>query len=100
MSINLCIVFYFSLGYDCSAGIAHNKILAKLACGMNKPNKQTILPLDEIPKLFKTLEIRKIRGLGAKFGEIVCETFKVKFMGDLLAFSERDLQKKLDDKNG
>lgn len=40
-------------GYECSAGIAHNKILAKLACGMNKPNKQTILPLNQIEPLFK-----------------------------------------------
>lgn len=40
-------------GYECSAGIAHNKILAKLVCGLNKPNKQTILPLKHIPKLFK-----------------------------------------------
>lgn len=40
-------------GYECSAGIAHNKILAKLVCGMNKPNKQTILPLKQIPLLFK-----------------------------------------------
>lgn len=40
-------------GYDCSAGIAHNKILAKLVCGLNKPNKQTILPLKYIPQLFR-----------------------------------------------
>lgn len=87
-------------GYECSAGIAHNKILAKLACGMNKPNKQTVLPQREIPKLFQTLPIGKIRGLGAKMGELVCDTLKVKFMGDLLAFSERDLQAKFDEKNG
>lgn len=40
-------------GYECSAGIAHNKILAKLVCGLNKPNKQTILPLKHIPQLYK-----------------------------------------------
>lgn len=40
-------------GYECSAGIAHNKIMAKLVCGMNKPNKQTILPLKHIPELFR-----------------------------------------------
>lgn len=40
-------------GYECSAGIAHNKILAKLVCGINKPNKQTVLPLKHIPELFK-----------------------------------------------
>lgn len=40
-------------GYTCSAGIAHNKILAKLVCGLNKPNKQTILPLKRIPTLYR-----------------------------------------------
>lgn len=39
-------------GYECSAGIAHNKILAKLVCGMNKPNKQTILPQKHIGRLY------------------------------------------------
>lgn len=40
-------------GYECSAGIAHNRILAKLVCGINKPNKQTILPLRHIAELYK-----------------------------------------------
>lgn len=40
-------------GFECSAGIAHNKILAKLVCGMNKPNKQTILPLKHLSELYK-----------------------------------------------
>ncbi|ALC44947.1 DNApol-eta [Drosophila busckii] len=87
-------------GYECSAGIAHNKILAKLAAGMNKPNKQTILPLAEIPGLFDTLPVGKIKGLGGKFGETVCETLGVKFLGQVLKFSEAELQRKLDDKNG
>lgn len=40
-------------GFECSAGIAHNKILAKLVCGMNKPNKQTLLPIKQIPELYR-----------------------------------------------
>ena len=31
---------YEETKFRCSAGIAHNKMLAKLACGINKPNKQ------------------------------------------------------------
>jgi nucleotidyltransferase/DNA polymerase involved in DNA repair len=79
-------------GYTCSAGIAHNKILAKLCASMNKPNKQTLLPIDSIPTLFKTLEIKKIKGLGAKAGEEVCSKLDVKFMGDLLPHQETELQ--------
>ncbi|XP_037937247.1 DNA polymerase eta [Teleopsis dalmanni] len=87
-------------GYECSAGVAHNKILAKLACGINKPNKQTILPLSEIPRLFETLPLGKIKGLGGKFGEDVCERLQIRFLGELLQFSESEIQKKFDEKNG
>ncbi|XP_039489415.1 DNApol-eta [Drosophila santomea] len=87
-------------GYECSAGIAHNKILAKLAAGMNKPNKQTILPLAETASFFDSLPVGKIKGLGGKFGEVVCETLGIKFMGQVVKFTEVELQRKFDEKNG
>lgn len=40
-------------GFECSAGIAHNKTLAKLVCGLNKPNKQTLLPLKRIHEFYR-----------------------------------------------
>lgn len=87
-------------GYECSAGIAHNKILAKLACGLNKPNKQTILPLNQIPKLFDKLPIRKLRGLGGKFGEDVCSRCNVTYIGELRKYTELELQQLYDAKYG
>lgn len=45
-------------GYACSAGIAHNKILAKLTCAFHKPNKQTCLPIKEIPKLLRFVHLK------------------------------------------
>ena len=33
------------LGFDISGGVAHTKMLAKLASARNKPNKQTLVPL-------------------------------------------------------
>eukprot|EP00742_Colponemidia_sp_Colp-10_P008275 GILJ01008948.1.p1 GENE.GILJ01008948.1~~GILJ01008948.1.p1 ORF type:complete len:626 (+),score=80.08 GILJ01008948.1:116-1993(+) len=54
--------------YTCSAGIAHNKVLAKLGSGMNKPNKQTVVPVKAIPDLMMNLPISKIRLLGGKLG--------------------------------
>ncbi|KAL9907126.1 DNA polymerase eta [Glossina fuscipes fuscipes] len=86
--------------YECSAGIAHNKILAKLACGINKPNKQTILPLAKIPELFETLTLGKIKGLGGKFGEEVCERLNIRYVAQLIKFTESELQQKFDEKNG
>lgn len=86
------------LGYKCSAGIAHNKILAKLACGFHKPNQQTILPSEAVSDLFKTLPLMKIKRLGGKFGASVAENLQVKNVGDLLQFSEKELSKKFDEK--
>ncbi|XP_023949743.2 DNA polymerase eta [Bicyclus anynana] len=87
-------------GYTCSAGIAHNKILAKLVCGMNKPNKQTVLPKHSVDILYKTLSIKKVKHLGGKFGDAVCEVLRIKTMAELQHFTEKELQAKFDEKNG
>ncbi|XP_049866724.1 DNA polymerase eta [Pectinophora gossypiella] len=91
---------YEETGYRCSAGIAHNKILAKLVCGMNKPNKQTLLPKHSVNILYKTLALKKVKHLGGKFGDTVCEVLKITKMGELQKFSEKELQARFDEKNG
>ncbi|XP_059061747.1 DNA polymerase eta isoform X2 [Achroia grisella] len=87
-------------GYKCSAGIAHNKILAKLVCGMNKPDKQTVLPKHSINILYRTLSLKKVKHLGGKFGDTVCEVLKIKTMAELQTYTEKKLQEKFDEKNG
>ncbi|XP_014286764.1 DNA polymerase eta isoform X5 [Halyomorpha halys] len=87
-------------GFKCSAGIAHNKILAKLACGLHKPNRQTILPLECVLELYKTLPVKKIKNLGGKLGNNVVEKLGCQTMSDLLKFSEKELQAKYDEKTG
>ncbi|XP_035899540.1 DNA polymerase eta [Anopheles stephensi] len=87
-------------GYECSAGIAHNKILAKLTAGFHKPNKQTILPIDSIAKLYETLPLKKVKGLGGKLGDQVCEVLKIKFMSELVQFPESLLQQHFDERMG
>uniref|UniRef100_A0A2K5SHR4 DNA polymerase eta n=1 Tax=Cebus imitator TaxID=2715852 RepID=A0A2K5SHR4_CEBIM len=52
-------------GFQCSAGISHNKVLAKLACGLNKPNRQTLVSHGSVPKLFSQMPIRKMSWLYA-----------------------------------
>ncbi|KAK0173566.1 hypothetical protein PV328_006742 [Microctonus aethiopoides] len=86
--------------FKCSAGISYNKVLAKLACGLHKPNKQTILPAKSVPMLFSSLPINKLRNLGGKIGKAVTENLKCNVMSDLLRFSLDDLQKYFDDKMG
>ncbi|KAG1671487.1 DNA polymerase eta [Nymphon striatum] len=86
--------------YKCSAGIAHNKIIAKLCCGLNKPNKQTIVPHSSIPHLYSSIPVKKVRGFGGKFGDDVMEKLGVTMMSDLETFSENFLKSKFGDKSG
>ncbi|XP_017283968.1 DNA polymerase eta [Kryptolebias marmoratus] len=86
--------------FRCSAGISHNKVLAKLACGLNKPNRQTILPLDSVAELFSSLPVSKIRNLGGKLGASITETLGVENMGDLTRFSQAELGHHFGDKTG
>ncbi|XP_026080567.1 DNA polymerase eta [Carassius auratus] len=87
-------------GFRCSAGVSHNKVLAKLACGLNKPNRQTVLPLGSVPELFSTLAISKIRNLGGKLGTSIMETLRVENMGDLTQFSKTQLEQHFGEKTG
>nr|XP_019949051.1 PREDICTED: DNA polymerase eta [Paralichthys olivaceus] len=87
-------------GFRCSAGISHNKVLAKLACGLNKPNRQTVLPLDSVSELFNSLPIGKIRNLGGKLGASITETLGIENMGDLTRFSQAQLGQHFGEKTG
>lgn len=87
-------------GFRCSAGISHNKVLAKLACGLNKPNRQTILPIDSVAELFNSLPISKIRNLGGKLGTSVTETLGIENMGELTQFSQAQLGQHFGEKTG
>eukprot|EP00118_Oscarella_pearsei_P010775 m.68196 g.68196 ORF g.68196 m.68196 type:complete len:582 (+) comp35498_c0_seq4:2-1747(+) len=87
-------------GFSCSAGIAHNKVLAKLACGLHKPNQQTICPMESVPDLFQNLPFKKVRNLGGKLGYLVEEQLNISHVGDLCQFERAKLQEKLGEKNG
>ncbi|XP_015373333.1 PREDICTED: DNA polymerase eta-like isoform X2 [Diuraphis noxia] len=89
---------YEQTGFRCSAGIANNKILSKLACGLHKPNQQTLLPPSSVPHLFETIPIKKIKNLGGKLGERIRKEFNCEFMSDLAAIPLNDLQQKFNEK--
>lgn len=58
------------LGLTCSAGIAHNKLLAKLGGSKHKPNQQTIVyPCSATDLLSSLGSVSKIPGVGRRTAE-------------------------------
>ena len=51
-------------GLTASAGIALNKLLAKISSGMNKPNGQYVIKPNEIDNFIKKLSFKKLFGVG------------------------------------
>lgn len=47
-----------------------------------------------------TLPVRKVQGLGGKFGEKICDDLGIRFMGDLTRFSKEELQRRYDERSG
>lgn len=78
--------------YTCSAGIAHNKMLAKLASGLNKPAQQTIVPSASVEEFLRPWPIKKMKQLGGKLGDSLQSDLGINTVGDLLQFSEQKLQ--------
>jgi DNA polymerase-4 len=55
-----------SEGLTASAGIATNKLMAKVASGWNKPNGQCSVSAEETPAFVAQLPVQKIGGVGPK----------------------------------
>ena len=52
-----------------SAGVAPNKLLAKIASDWNKPNGQFVLPPGEVPAFVRDLPVRRLWGIGPRAEE-------------------------------
>lgn len=85
-------------GFKCSAGIAHNKMLGKLSCGLHKPNQQTVLPQCNVALLWKNLPVGKVRNLGGKLGDSLTDDLGCKTMGDLAQLSLQQLNGRFESK--
>jgi len=88
------------LKYTCSAGIAHNKMLAKLGSAHKKPNQQAIIRNRAIQQFLSDFKFTKIRNLGGKLGDQVVATFNTDTVKDLLPVSIDQLKQKLGDDTG
>jgi DNA polymerase eta len=76
-----------TLNYTCSAGIARNMVVAKLAAGHNKPNGQTAILSRGAVSFLSTYKITKLRGLGRKLGRHVVHATSHELIHDLQQLS-------------
>jgi len=70
------------IGLSCSIGIAPNKLLAKIASDMQKPDGLTIITEDDIQSRIWPLSVRKLWGVGPKT-EAHLKEMGIQTIGDL-----------------
>lgn len=88
------------LKYTCSAGIARNKMMAKLGAGYRKPNQQTIVRNRAVQHFLSGFKFTKIRNLGGKLGDQVVDTFGTEEVTELLNIPIEQMKSKFGDETG
>jgi DNA polymerase IV len=76
-----------------SAGIGPNKLVAKIASEMNKPNGQFEVTPEQVPEFMTGLPVRKVWGIGA-VTEKKLEALGIKTCAALQQFSRVELQER------
>ena len=80
--------------FTLSGGISSNKTLAKLASGMKKPNRQTLIngqDASTLAKLYSPLPLGRIKGLGGKMGNHIGSYLQIQTVGQLSKVPFQDL---------
>ncbi|CUG54578.1 DNA polymerase eta, putative [Bodo saltans] len=86
------------LGYDCSAGVSHNRMLSKCISALFKPNQQTLLyPEGTLGFLFD-FKFSKLRMFGGKLGQTIEQGLHGTTCGDLWQYSEEAIAAVVGDK--
>jgi DNA polymerase IV len=69
-------------GLTASVGVATNKLVAKIASDLDKPDGLTVVPAERIRQVLGPLSVRRLPGLGRKLGEKV-EAAGLRTLGEL-----------------
>lgn len=78
-------------GLTASVGVAHNKLVAKIASDLGKPDGLRIVTADEVGPLFAALPIGRLHGIGRKTAARLDE-LGIRTCGELAAASDGVLQ--------
>jgi len=73
---------FIETGLTASAGISHNKFLAKISSDWNKPDGQWVVTPDDAAAFAYQLELRKVPGIGTKSLER-CHSLGLYKLGDI-----------------
>ena len=73
-----------STGLSCSIGVTPNKLLAKIASELDKPDGLTILTQADVPTRVWPLPVRRINGIGPKAGARL-DAMGLRRIGDVAA---------------
>jgi DNA polymerase-4 len=74
-------------GLTASVGVATNKLVAKIASDLNKPDGLTIVPDERLREVLDPLSVRRLPGLGRKTGAKV-EALGIQTLGELRSASD------------
>lgn len=69
-------------GLTASVGVAPNKLVAKIASDLQKPDGLTVVPPERVQEVLDPLSIRRLPGLGRKTGDKV-EAAGIRTLGEL-----------------
>jgi DNA polymerase-4 len=80
-------------GITCSIGIAPNKLLAKLASEMRKPDGLTVIRPEDVARVLETVPIKDLCGIGSKMNHHLT-LYGIRTCGDLGRFPVDILRKR------
>jgi DNA polymerase-4 len=83
-----------TVNLSCSVGIAPNKMLAKIASDMDKPDGLTIITPEKAPQFIETLPIHKVPGVGKITGQKLTR-LGIQTLGDIKNYPEQTLVNRL-----
>ncbi len=81
------------VGVLCSVGIGPNKLLAKMAAEMQKPDGLTVLRPEDVPARIWPLPVRDLFGIGPRY-EHHLRYFNIHTIGDLAGFPVEILKRR------
>ncbi len=84
---------YQEIGITCSIGIGPNKLLAKMAAEMQKPDGLTVISSDNISTLLWQMPIRKLFGVGHRYEQHL-HKLNIRTIGELAKYPVNILKRR------